>query len=136
MFCNQNINIISYTALQRGITEVVKMLTNPRIILFSMQWKIRVRRPLRECIIREVGLVKWWEGKFIRIPEQFISYSHIPECTECINQIGMDLRGAQIQFRFIDQFSVFIGSERRGEMCFLLEIKSSYNLFTGWQILI
>lgn len=57
-------------------------------------------------------------------------------CTEGINQIGMDLRGAQTQFHFIDQFSFFIGSERRDNICSMLETKRSYNIFIGWQILI
>lgn len=42
-------------------------------------------------------------------------------CREGINQIGKDLSGAQIQFHFIDQFSFFTGSERRGNVCSLLK---------------
>lgn len=72
--------------------------------------------------------------KFIRIPEQFISCYHIPVCTEGINQMEMDLRGAKTQFHFIDQFSFFIGI-KKGNMSSLLGTEKSYDIFIVWKFL-
>lgn len=132
IFTIKEINVISYTPLHRDISKVGKMLTISKIIVSNMQWKSQIPFKRMYCPSSRTSL-KWWEWKFIRIPEQFISYYHLSVCTEGINQIEMNLRCAQIQFHFIDQFSS--GSERRGNMCSLLGTKRSY-VFTGWQILV
>lgn len=48
----------------------------------------------------------------------------------------MDLRGAKIQFHFIDQFSLFIVIKKKGSMCSMLGTKKSYDIFIGWKLLI
>lgn len=111
----KEINVISsYIALHGGITKVGKMLTNPKIIVSNKQWKSRMPFQRMYCASSRASL-KWWEWRFIRISEQCVPY-YLPYSSvyRGINQIGMNLRCAQNQFHFIDQF--FTGSERRSNM--------------------